>query len=158
MAFQGVFHFRAAIDAVDAAFQIRRSRAVDALHGHRLLDAQLPDRLKETGAVQVDAAPGFLAQENNQPVAGVIKVVLPGHGTGRQPFLKGGRRTESVVGAGHLKGIAQGGNAVAQVADRPRPQFLNQIAGQAAGNAAAVRPLPPPAGNQILGFRFLVED
>ena len=158
MAFQGVFHFGAAIDAVDAAFQIRRGRAVDALDGHRLLDAQLADGLKETGSVQVDAAPRLLAQENNQPVAGVIKVVLPGHGAGGQSFLKGGRRAEGVVGSGYLKGVAKGGNAVAQVADGPRPQFFNQIAGQAAGDAAAVRPLPPPAGNQILGFRFFVED
>ena len=149
---QPLAHCGLRIDAGNAAFQVGRRRAVDALHGNGQLDAQLLDGAKESGGVDVQAIPGFLAQKDNQPVADFVESVLPGHGAVGQALIKGCRRTKGVVGAGNLKGVAhlidirrKDGNLASVV-------LVNEIARQAAGNAAAVRPLPAPAGNEVFGL------
>ena len=151
VAFQGVAHFRAGIDAGDAPFQVGGRRAVDAFYGDGLPDAQRGDGREKGGGVDVQPEPGFLAQEHDEAVADFVEGVLPAHGRAGQPLVESGGGPEGVVGAGHLEGVAHPVHIIGQLPDLPRVVFLNEVAGQAAGNAAAVGPLPAPAGDEVVG-------
>ena len=151
VAFQDVAHLRAGIDAGDAPFQVGGRRPVNAFHGHGQVDAQRGDGPKEGSGVHVQAIPGFLAQEHDQAVADFVEGVLPAHGRAGQAFVESRRRAEGVVSAGHLEGVAGAVHIIGELADLARIVLFDEVARQAAGNAPAVRPLPSPAGDEVVG-------
>ena len=147
------FHRRLTVNAAYTALHIRRGGAVVTFHCHRLGHAQLFDRLEKGVGVDVQTEPRFLAQENDQSVARVEKVVFAAQIGIGQAVAVGHAGAVGVVGARHLERVAQLGDFGAHSADAAGLELFDEVAGQAARDFAAVGPLAPPAGDEVAGIR-----